>query len=1070
MSAQPAKSLLLLLLILLFISASPAFSQDQQRDSILKEATQLYEEAVNLEQGSNYASALEVAGKGLDLLIPYVEIPTDIAQIKTEFPSQTTQAQAALLYLNSHLQDLTISYEDRTHLVLLDAKANRYLKRARLRLSKRKGYAEANRRVDYALSEHESILTMNHKDYMEYLGKVGVRYWEFGQYEKAAEYLQEQFDLYNQVFSEITSLQFKNRIEYGSVLVDMEDYNEAEELLLGMLESAEDLNASPYARYHIYNSMFRLHLAQEDTVRALEYEELAAALSDDLIYDMDVEGSLDEESYLYYKRFEQMEEDMARSDSLHWEAVIKSENNPVEAARDFREIAVLTSRMRDLAGDMQSNSDPFMYALMRMGVTNSMTIAVSGLMTLATQEGADQQVVDMALEAVLEHKGKLLDRSVDKQALYLEDADPITQRLFQTVQERARRVAQYAYVAPVLPDIATEEAPEPEPVEEQVAEEGGKKKKGGLLKRVSKSVGKTLNQAGSVVGKGARTAKGGITGDWLNSDSLAFEYVEVLYALRKEQEEAYRALNARVDILPFSESIDINTLKGKLGSGTTLADVIRFFPYDLEAMVEVAKETPVEEWFRYNPEWLSVPERYAVFTLESNKIPNLIDLGEATPIDSLVTLYQAHMAEAGRTLLSGSREEREGIEEEYKQIGSALFETVFQPIGISSSSVYWSPDGLLRVVPAETFIDSNGNYLIDTYSFSYLSTGRDLVTFSKPTMSNDFQVVSNVDFGSSSNASPSVRSGSEILTESLENELWPELRYAKDEGDLIQSYLKLPESRVIEGENASESTLYELDPSYGLHLTTHGFFFEHLADTVMSMESVYALLYEFQRQLFPRSNALKEVEEPEEKKKGKLLGRIVTNLDNPVSRTLKTAQEVNDSVVNIQESINNADAFMDDMVNLPKRASAIRMDLARWVDPLFRSGLVLAGRNEYTQARNALGIEDGLATAYELAWADLSGTGVVVMSACDTGKGGVVNGEGVFGLGRSFQIAGSQSVIMSLWQVSDGSTMNLMTNFYEQMASGKGKAASLRTAAREVKEQLPHPYFWGPFIAMGNPD
>ena len=109
-------------------------------------------------------------------------------------------------------------------------------------------------------------------------------------------------------------------------------------------------------------------------------------------------------------------------------------------------------------------------------------------------------------------------------------------------------------------------------------------------------------------------------------------------------------------------------------------------------------------------------------------------------------------------------------------------------------------------------------------------------------------------------------------------------------------------------------------------------------------------------------------------------------------------------------------------------------------NPLLRSGLALAGVN---QRRSGPG-EDGLLTALEATGLDLWGTKLVVLSACETGLGEVKNGEGVYGLRRALVLAGSESQVMSLWQVSDAATRDLMVEYYKRLQAGEGRTEGLR--------------------------
>ncbi|MEO5859336.1 MAG: CHAT domain-containing tetratricopeptide repeat protein [Pyrinomonadaceae bacterium] len=132
--------------------------------------------------------------------------------------------------------------------------------------------------------------------------------------------------------------------------------------------------------------------------------------------------------------------------------------------------------------------------------------------------------------------------------------------------------------------------------------------------------------------------------------------------------------------------------------------------------------------------------------------------------------------------------------------------------------------------------------------------------------------------------------------------------------------------------------------------------------------------------------------------------------------------------------------------------------------PLARSGIALAGAN----MRNAEQ-EDGLLTALEAAGLNLSGTKLVVLSACDTGLGEIRNGEGVYGLRRSFALAGAESLVMSLWPVSDQVTRELMTGYYRNLKKGLGRGEALRQVRLEMIRSgaRKHPFYWASFIQSG---
>lgn len=159
-------------------------------------------------------------------------------------------------------------------------------------------------------------------------------------------------------------------------------------------------------------------------------------------------------------------------------------------------------------------------------------------------------------------------------------------------------------------------------------------------------------------------------------------------------------------------------------------------------------------------------------------------------------------------------------------------------------------------------------------------------------------------------------------------------------------------------------------------------------------------------------------------------------------------------------------------------------EAVRGENPLLRSGLVLAG---VKNGQSGAG-EDGVLTALEVSGLDLWGTKLVVLSACETGVGDVDNGEGVYGLRRSLVLAGAESQLMSLWQVNDTATRDLMVDYYRRIERGEGRAEALRAAqlgmlagkkqgtvrqrngaqANSFSVDYSHPYYWASFIPIGD--
>src|SRR5262249_16302935 len=132
-------------------------------------------------------------------------------------------------------------------------------------------------------------------------------------------------------------------------------------------------------------------------------------------------------------------------------------------------------------------------------------------------------------------------------------------------------------------------------------------------------------------------------------------------------------------------------------------------------------------------------------------------------------------------------------------------------------------------------------------------------------------------------------------------------------------------------------------------------------------------------------------------------------------------------------------------------------------NPLLRSGLAFAGAN---LARRG---QDGILTALEASGLDLWGTKLVTLSACDTGIGEVRNGEGVYGLRRAFVLAGTETLVMSLWPVSDSISRETMVAYYTALRAGLGRGDALRQAklAMLKRRGRQHPFYWASFIQSG---
>ena len=141
-------------------------------------------------------------------------------------------------------------------------------------------------------------------------------------------------------------------------------------------------------------------------------------------------------------------------------------------------------------------------------------------------------------------------------------------------------------------------------------------------------------------------------------------------------------------------------------------------------------------------------------------------------------------------------------------------------------------------------------------------------------------------------------------------------------------------------------------------------------------------------------------------------------------------------------------------------------------NPLLLSGLVFAGANQRGTGLQATG--DGIVTAQEISILDLDSVNLAVLSACRTGTGTPMTGEGVFGLQRAFLLAGADSIVTNLWDVEDESGRSWILTFYQEYLKGGStlahsvrQAGLVRLADRRDRKQSTHPFYWGGWLASG---
>jgi CHAT domain-containing protein len=376
--------------------------------------------------------------------------------------------------------------------------------------------------------------------------------------------------------------------------------------------------------------------------------------------------------------------------------------------------------------------------------------------------------------------------------------------------------------------------------------------------------------------------------------------------------------------------------------------------------------------------------RYIAYIIHHQGEVSFQELGDAAAIDQALGKLREALRDPER--------------KDARQIARAVDRKVLEPVRAlagNATHLIVSPDGKLNLIPFEALVDEQNRFIVERYSISYLTTGRDLLRMqvTRTSKSNPLVLANPLfdDSPASGNARPlyaSVRTSATMTArrsvtggENLAGVYFAPLTGTAQEARAIQRLF--PGARVFTGAAASKSVLQQANAPLLLHVATHGFFLNDVPGTG--------------------------------------------------SRDPSTSMGVT-----------------------PQGGTA--------ANPLLRSGLALSRANLIKN-----GDEEGILTALEASSLNLWGTKLVTLSACDTGIGEIKNGEGVYGLRRAFFESGAETLVMSLWPISDRVTRDMMTVYYTGLKGGLGRGEALRQAelAMMKRQDRQHPFYWASFIQSG---
>jgi CHAT domain-containing protein len=320
-----------------------------------------------------------------------------------------------------------------------------------------------------------------------------------------------------------------------------------------------------------------------------------------------------------------------------------------------------------------------------------------------------------------------------------------------------------------------------------------------------------------------------------------------------------------------------------------------------------------------------------------------------------------------------------------------------------------SPDGALNLIPFEALVDERNHYLVERYAFTYLFSGRDLLRLqvARKSLSNAI-VVANPSYGEPETTSIAQTS----------------IGKSRPINSILTKANAERGPRNAKPKRQSVTTGSDLSNVY----------FAPLSATALEAKAIKAQ--------FPDATVMTGLQATESSLKQIAAPRLLH-----IATHGFFLQDGPDDSGGLQRSQTRS-------INLNVKIE----------NPLLRSGLALAGAN----LRRG-GDDDGVLTALEASGLNLWGTRLVVLSACDTGVGEVRTGEGVYGLRRALVLAGTESLVLSLWPVSDYVTREMMTAYYMGLREGRGRGESLRQVQMNMlkRKGREHPFYWAGFIQSG---
>ena len=381
----------------------------------------------------------------------------------------------------------------------------------------------------------------------------------------------------------------------------------------------------------------------------------------------------------------------------------------------------------------------------------------------------------------------------------------------------------------------------------------------------------------------------------------------------------------------------------------------------------------------------------------------------------------------------------------WQEAAAALRSAVLDPLaGLwDCQRLLIAPDGVLANVPFEALPDPSGRTLIEERCLSYVNTARDLLRFAEPAEAEATQPVviadpayDCLDPARSITKETLTAFGIALSSSRVEEQLryYPPLDGTRREGAETAALLG---ARLLTGVSACRGEVVALQSPRILHFATHGYYPDSPATdaSIRFMTDVGDLTQPPKLYRDPTSSLQSGLLLTGANWKALLAEQLVALGGQCEANTVATVKRVQDVTA---KAITHLLA-QDDAALAPLKL------------PPAECG-------------------NGLVTAEDVSWLDLTGTELVVLSACGTGLGLYEPAQGLFGLRRSFFVAGARRLISSLWPVPDQETAFLMREFYALLQAGETAGAALQSAKLKLRAKYPdQPFCWAAFVLFGDP-